>query len=196
MSLTRRAHVRLRSRALGRCRVWRVEFAGDGLGCFAAVGAGAFQKADEGGELFGRELAEELDGYGLDDGIHLTEQVESGVCDTGPDDASVARVAVLHDELEGLEASEQAGDVGNGGEHAVADGGAGEATGMGAAEDAEDVVLRAGNVPVADAAVEGALEAVCGAEDVEQGLFLGSGEGPLLGNFALEAGHAMTRFRG
>ena len=172
-----------------------MDLAGDGLRGVSAVGAGALEELCEGGDFIGRELAEELDGYGLDDGIHLAKQVKAGVGDAGPDDAAVARVAVLLNEPEGLESGEQAGDVGDGGEHAVSDGGAGEAVGMRAAEDAEDVVLRAGNVPLADAAVEGALETVGCAEDVEQGLFVRCGEGPFLGNFALETGHGVARFQ-
>ncbi len=62
----------LLSGALSGRGVGCVQFAGLGLGGVAAVGAGALKKADEGGDLFGRELVEHFAGHGLNDGVHLS----------------------------------------------------------------------------------------------------------------------------
>jgi hypothetical protein len=70
------------------------------------------------------------------------------------------RIALLADELERLETSQQARDVWVGGDHAAADGGAGQPLRMRTAQNPEHVVLRRGDAPVADLQMEGAIEAV------------------------------------
>src|ERR1700677_1556418 len=98
--------------------------------------------------------------------IHLLEQSQTAFGDLRPDNAPVVTVTLLTHELEGLEAGKQTRDVRVGGDHAVADGGAGEAVGMGAAQDAQNVVLRGGDAPVAGFAMEGAMQAVGGAKQI------------------------------
>ncbi len=77
---------------------------------------------DEGGELALLEVSEEFPRKLLDDGVHLGEESQAGRRDLGPDHALVTFVALLFDELEGAEAGEEPGDVGLGGDHAIADG--------------------------------------------------------------------------
>lgn len=130
-----------------------------------------FEQTDELRQLGGAHVAEQLDGQLLNVRVHGGKQFEAGVGDLRPDDAAVVAVATLLDELERLEPAEQAGDVGLGGDHAVADGGAGEPLGMCAAEDAEDVVLGRGDAPVTKSEMKGALQGVGGAHQVENGFF-------------------------
>lgn len=160
-----------------------------GVGEVVAVEAGAFEEVDEGAEVGFSEVAEQLGGELGDGLVHFSEEGEAGGRYRCEDHAAVLLVALLADELEGLEASEEAGDVGIGCDHTVANDGAGKAVGVSAAEDAEDVVLGAGDVPAACAALHGALEAVGGAGDVEESFFGGAAKGALLSDFGLEATH-------
>jgi hypothetical protein len=113
----------------------------------------------------------------LHDFISILEQFEAERGDVCPDDAAVLAIAFLLDELVGFEAGEQAGDVGLGGDHAIADGGAGEAFALGAAKDAEDVVLGGGEAGGLEALLNGALQSVGGAHELEEGFFVGIGGG-------------------
>ena len=118
---------------------------------FFGRGADELEQADELVDFRSGKVAEELLRNAVDDGVHLSEEVEAGLGDVGDDDAAIAGVAALADELEALESIEQAGDVGLGGDHAVADGGAGQAVGLSSSEDAQDVVLRSGDARAAGA---------------------------------------------
>ncbi len=86
-------------------------------------------------------MAEKFDGKAPNGGIHGLKQIEAGIGDLRPHNAAIVPVAVLPDQLEAFEASEEAGNVRLGGEHARADCCAGEAFGPGAAQDAQDIVL-------------------------------------------------------
>jgi len=141
-------------------------------------------------------MAEELLRSALDDGFHLAQEFEAGLGDVGDDNAAIVAVTALADELEAFESVEQSGDVGFGGDHAVANGGAGQSMGLCATQDAKDVVLRGCNAPVAGAAVELAMQKVGGAHDVEEGLFFRTGEGRCLRDFGLEVGHRVNELAG
>lgn len=151
------------------------------------MAAGTLEEIDESAEAVVAKVAEHLLRELGDGLVHFSEESEAGGRDEGEEDAAVLLVALLADELEDFEAGEQTGDVGVGGDHAVADVGAGEAAGVSAAQDAEDVVLGGGDVPLAGAALHGALEAVGGAGEVEESLLGGAAEGALLGDFGFEA---------
>ena len=137
-------------------------------------------------------MTEELPRGAFDDGFHLVEEIEAGLGDVSDDDAAIVVVAALADELEALEAIEQAGDVGFRGDHAVADGGAWQAVRLGSAQDAKDVVLGGGEAPSAGAAMEFAMQQVGGAHDVEQGFFFGTGEWKMLRDFGFQVGHGVS----
>ncbi len=68
------------------------------------------------------------------------------------------------------------GDVGLRCDHHASDGGAGEACGSGATQDAQDVVLGCGEPKGLQALLERAMEAVCAAHESEQRFLLGTGE--------------------
>ena len=91
--------------------------------------------------------------------------------------------------LEALEPRKKPRDVGLGRDHALADGCAGKPVGMRAAKNAQDVVLRCGEAPAADLPLEGALQAIAAAQQVQECLFLGAGESGLLQDFELQVGH-------
>src|SRR6185437_10382760 len=95
--------------------------------------------------------------YGL---IHFLQQSEPGVGDIGGDDSLVLFLALLSEEMEGLEPSKQARDVWIGRDHAIADARAGQPVRMSPAQDAQHVVLRGGDVPAFRIALHGALKAV------------------------------------
>ena len=160
---------------------------------FVAVDAGSFQQVNEGEEIVFAQVAQHLGGELGDDGVHLGEEVEAGIGDEGVDDAAVFFVTSLTDELESFETGEQASDVGVGGDHPVSDGGAGKALGVGAAEDAQHVVLRGGDIPAPGGVLHGALQAVGGADEVEESLFGGAGEGAILRDLRFEAGQNSPR---
>jgi hypothetical protein len=164
----------------------RLAFAGR-LGAVVAVAAGTLEEIDEGAKAVVAKVAEHLLRELGDGLIHFGEKGEAAGGDAGEQHAAVLLVALLMDEFEGLETGEKTGDVGVSGDHAVADDGAGEAAGVGSAKNAEDVVLGGGDVPVAGAALHGALQAVGGAGEVEESLLCGAAEGALLGDFGFQA---------
>jgi hypothetical protein len=87
-------------------------------------------------------------------------------------DAAVLGVAVAGDEVAGLEAVEEAGDVGVAGDEMFADAFAGHAAVAGAAEDAKDVVLGGGEVVGFEEFLETAGDVVGGADQVEEEFLL------------------------
>ena len=76
--------------------------------------------------------------------IETFEKSKARRSDAGFDDAAVIGLARAGDEAALLHAVEEAGHIRVVRNHAVADDAAGEAIGLGAAKNAEDVVLRAG----------------------------------------------------
>src|ERR1700678_436366 len=115
--------------------------------CILAAAAGNLQQADELGQLGPAQVPEELDGQVLNDRVHFFQQLKSSWRDLGPDHTAVVLVALLADKLESLEPGEQAGNIGLGGDHAVADSRTGEAVRLRTAQDAQDVVLGGGDAP-------------------------------------------------
>ena len=122
--------------------------------------SGEFEQRDELLELLAIEVAEEFAGDLSDLGIDVAEEFKALSGDLGPDDTAVPFIALLADQLLRFHAGEKARDVGNGGDHTFADGGAGESRGLGSAKNAEDVVLRGSDPPVARSALECALQAI------------------------------------
>jgi hypothetical protein len=76
--------------------------------------------------------------------IETLQKYEARRGDAGFDDAAVIGLARAGDEAALFHAIEESSHVGVVGDHAFADGAASEAFGLGAAENAEDIVLRAG----------------------------------------------------
>jgi hypothetical protein len=97
--------------------------------------------------------------------IELFENVEPGGSDAGFDDAAVFGLAFASDQGALFHAIEQAGHIGIAGDHAVADTLTGKAGGAGATENAQDVVLGAGEAVSLDEEVGVLGEAVGGAEE-------------------------------
>jgi len=77
-----------------------------------------------------------------------------------PDDPAVVRIAPLCEEFLRLEAGEQASNVGHRGDHHVADSRTGEPVGIGAAQDAQCVVLGGGEAEGLETLLKGAMERV------------------------------------
>lgn len=96
--------------------------------------------------------------------IETFQKSESRGSYAGFDDASVVGLARTSDEASLFHAVEEAGHVRVVRDHAIADAAAGEAFGFGAAKNAEDVVLRAGEATW--------LEELLGLEAEEIGGFL------------------------
>jgi len=131
-----------------------------------------------------------------DDGIHLSQKGETTRRDVRPDGAAVVFVALLSDEFERLQARQQAGYVGFGGYHSVADGGTREPVRLSGAKNAQHIVLRGCHTPFAGFQMEGAMQAVGGAHQVEKRLLLHAGEGSFLHDFKSQAGHRQFSLRG
>jgi hypothetical protein len=132
----------------------------------AAVAARQFQQYGQAGDLVRGQVAQQLFGKVLNRWIGFSQESEARGGDLCPDHAAVALVALLADELEHLQPGEQAGNIGLGRDHAIADGRAGESLRLGAAQDAQHVILRGRDAPRADLALEGALQAVGRAQQV------------------------------
>jgi hypothetical protein len=75
--------------------------------------------------------------------IEIFQEPQSGSGDAGFDDPAVVGLTGASDESAFFHAVEKAGHVRVVRDHALGNGAAGKATGFGAAEDAQDVILRA-----------------------------------------------------
>jgi len=93
-----------------------------------------------------------------------------------PYDSTVVSIAPLAEEFLRFETGEQTGNVGLGSNHHVADGGTGEPVGICAAQNAQSVVLRGGEAKGFEPLLKGSMQTVCGAKNVQQSFFLGTGE--------------------
>ena len=107
--------------------------------------------------------------------------------------APVVPVALLANGFEGLEPGEQAGYIRLGGDHARADGRTGKSVRLRSAQNAQNVVLRGSNAPIAGFQVESAVQAVGSAQKVEQRLFFHAGKRRFLRNFKFKASHRRSR---
>ena len=125
-----------------------------------AVLARQFEQASELDELMLIEMAQQLFRHAGDLIVHPAEKVESGGRDLGPDHSSIAFVALLPDKLQDLHSPQETGNVRFCGDHAFADGTAGEPLRDRPAQDAEDVVLRTGYAPMPSPALDSPLKAV------------------------------------
>lgn len=111
-------------------------------------------------DLIVGEGAEELLRFVIDDGVEFFEKRKPAWGDARPDDTTVSGIATLCDEFAKTQAREQTGDVWLGGDHAVADGRAGESCGGRGAENAQDVVLRMRELEGAQSKLKGAIELI------------------------------------
>jgi len=97
--------------------------------------------------------------------------------------AAIVLIALLCDQFVRLEPGEHAGDIRLGGNHHASDGRTDEPFGLGAAQDAEDVILGGAQAVGFEPLLKGPVQTVRGAKDGQQRLFLGTGEaGSLLGS--------------
>ena len=126
--------------------------------------------------LIGAESAQQFQWRLLDDGVERVEEREAARGDARPDDAPVGRITALGDESAGVEAGEQARDIGHGGDHAVADGRAGESLWGCGAENAQNVVLGMGEMEWAQTKLEGAIELIGDAQQAQEQLRLRGGK--------------------
>ena len=94
--------------------------------------------------------------------IETLQKSETRGGDAGFDDAAVIGLAGARDEAALFHAVEETGHVGVMGDHAFADAAASEAGGFGAAENAEDVVLGAGEAMRLEELLTFEAEVVCG----------------------------------
>ena len=99
------------------------------------------------------------------------QEIETGFGDLRPDHAAVVLVALLANQLVAFRRGEQPRDVGFGCDHAVADGRAGEALRMRAAQDPQHVVLRGSDAPFAGRALDCTFKAIGCPHQVQQRLF-------------------------
>src|SRR5262249_54262969 len=142
-------------------------------------------------ELFAVELADGL--------IEFFEDAEAFGGDAGTDDATVAGIALAGNQAAAFGAGQQAGGVGGAGGHFLPGEVAGDAFAVvvGAfavtAENAEDVVLRAGEVERLEEVLESAEEEVRGAENVKGDFLFEAVEGfELVDFFKKFSGHGIT----
>jgi hypothetical protein len=102
--------------------------------------AGQFEEVGEGLELGGGEVGELAVVFAADGVVEFGEPGEAGGGDVAEVDAAVVGAAFAFGEFEYCEAFEEAGDVGDAGDHAAADFEDRYSGGVFTAEDAEDVV--------------------------------------------------------
>lgn len=114
---------------------------------------------------------------------------QPGLRNLRPDDSTILAVAMPADQLEALQAGQQAGYVGLRRDHASPDGGAGESLRRGTTQDSQDVVLRRGQSPAAGLLLEGPLQAVRSAHEIKNRFFLRTGEGSRLSDFRFQVRH-------
>lgn len=148
--------------------------------------ASGLQQLAQGFQAVCAEVAEDADRAFMNGTVELGEEFQPWFGDAADDDAAVLFGTLARDEAAGVEAVEEAGDVGIAGDHALADFGAGEAVGAGATEDAEDVVLGGGETGGFEDGGSECCDVLGGAEEVEDDFLLEADEGPGLAEFALE----------
>ena len=132
-------------------------------------------------DLIDGERAKELLRLAINDGVEFLEERETAGGDARPDDAAVCGITTLRDELAQAQTSQQACDIRLCGDHAVADGRAGKTRGRRAAQDAQDVVLRMGELEWPETKLEGSIELVRDAQQTQEQLGLRAGECGLAG---------------
>ena len=118
------------------------------------------EQANEFDQLVGSELAEQFLRHAIDLIVHFAQEFETGRRNLGPNHAPIAFVALLLNELQGLYSRQETGNIWVGGDHAVADGGTGEALRTSATQNAKDVVLRCRDAPVTGPSLKCPLQAV------------------------------------
>lgn len=172
-----------------RCNLSVATTMGGEKGALRLLGAGFFEEAGEVGEFGLCHVAELLPVEFVDGLVELGEEVESLLCDGHEDHAAVVGGALAGGEAHLFEAVDDAGDIGDLGDHHRADLGArlGRAALVAAAEDAKAVVEGLGEFEGLEAAVELGGEDAVGAEEVEVGLLLGGVEGASLADLGGEA---------
>ena len=108
----------------------------------------------------------------VDWSVELFEDLEAGRRNASLDNAAVLCLPLPRDEAALFHAVEEAGQVGVARDHAIADALAGKAVGSSAAQDAQDVVLSAGQAVLLDQVVGLLAEAIGDAQqgDKEPGL--------------------------
>lgn len=136
-------------------------------------------REEQPGKLAELSLAEmaELAAVEFADGrAEAREQREARSCNTNKDFAAIGIFTAAADETSFFEAVEKAGDVGVAGDHAAGDL-ATEQAFVGAAQDAQDVVLIRGEVVFFEEQGGAAGEQVSGAHEFDENGFLRAGNG-------------------
>ena len=135
------------------------------------------------------ELSEKLQGPAFQIGLDGLQQLEPLGGDAGYGLALVVTAAAAPHQALGLQAIDEAGDVGGALDHALGDLAAGMALGMDTAQDAQDVVLRAGETVMLADLIDHVIDGTGGDGKAEQSLLLGAGESGLLEAAAEGFGH-------
>lgn len=140
-----------------------------------SVGVGRADPVEQVDELLERVVVESGEGFagGARDGlIELGEQLEARLGDATDDLAAVFGTAFSAYPSLGDEAVDEAGDAGRTFDHPVGDLERGQSFVAGAAEDAEDVVLLAGDAGGFEHLCDEAFHDVGGPQEAEEGLLL------------------------
>jgi hypothetical protein len=135
-----------------------------------------FEEPDEFLQIGGAHVAQQACRKVADEWIHFTQQLEARFGDLRPHHSSIFLIAVLPDKFERLEPPQEPRDIRLCGDHAVADGRALQPLGLGSAENAQHVVLRGSDAPLAGLVLKSALEKIGGAHQVEESLFFQAGK--------------------
>ena len=114
-------------------------------------------------------------------GIEFLENLQPGGSNAGFDHPAVLGLPLARDEGALFHAIQEPGHVGIAGDHAVPDAFAGEAIGAGTAEDAEDVVLGAGEAVGFDQEIGILCQAVSGAQQSDEDLGFEAGGNGFVG---------------
>jgi len=108
--------------------------------------------------------------------VQFSQNFQTKISDVGPDHPAVLKVALLAEKRLRLQSGEEPGDIRFGRNHHASDRGTDQAGGSCGSQDSQDIVLRDGESGGLQPLLHCAMQAVGGAHEVEQRLFVGTGE--------------------
>lgn len=132
--------------------------------------ANGFEQCDELAKPIATEMSHGSAIFPFERGLEAGEKLEAGRGDACEDHPAVARVARPGDEAAGLETVEKTGHIRVVGDHASRNLAAGQTGGLGAAENAQNIVLAGGEAMGLESEGETAQNGIRGPHEIDGGL--------------------------